>query len=376
MKKEILMEVSMKNENKLTNIQFSCLIFFPIFAFFSGIGTHNLINIAKVDAYISVLLSYIIGLIPLGLFLLIFNYKKDLDIKDKIKYLFGKPLGIVINYLIVVLLILASIVSFHGLSNFIISQLLTETPITTFMFLLSIILIYNVSLGIENIARVSIIFLGIIIGLTILSTLGVVPHFEMSNLKPFLENGINPPLKGGIILTLTNVIPIFILLTIPKEKIQNNKKTTKHIFFFYTLAFILIFITIFLTLSSLGIYLCDVYQYPEYTALKKISFFNFIDRIENLVYVKWFLSSVICLSLFIYYLRTTIKKSSKVILPTIICIALTYLSLNIFKNNTIYYNFILNIYPYINLLLLSIFIIIALNIIVRKIMKLDNLIKE
>lgn len=370
------MEVSMKNENKLTSIQFSCLIFFPIFAFFSGIGTHNLINIAKVDAYISVLLSYIMGLLPLGLFLLIFNYKKDLDIKDKIKYLFGKPLGIFINYLIIVLLILTAIVSFHGLSNFIISQLLTETPITTFMFLISLILIYNVSLGIENIARVSIIFLGIIISLTMLSTLGITPHFEASNLKPLLENGITPPLKGGLVLTLTNVIPIFLLLTVPKNKIHNNNKTTKHIFFFYTLAFIFIFTAIFLTLSSLGIYLCDVYQYPEYTALKKISFFNFIDRIENLIYVKWFLSSVITQALIIYYLKNTVKKSSKFILPTIICIILTYLSIKLFKNNTIYYNFIINIYPYVSLLLLIIFIIIGLNIIIRKIMKLDTLIEE
>lgn len=370
------MEVSMKNENKLTSIQFSCLVFFPIFAYFSGIGTLNLIKTAKVDAYISVLISYLIGLIPLGLFLLIFNYKKDLDIKDKIKYLFGNFLGTIINYLIVILLILAGIVSFHGLSNFIISQLLAETPITTFMFLLSLILIYNVSLGIENIARVSIIFLGIIIGLTMLSTLGVVPHFELSNLKPVLENGIIPPLKGGLTLTLTNVIPIFILLIIPKNKIHNNKKTNKHIFFFYTLAFIFIFSAILLTLSSLGIHLCDVFQYPEYTALKKISFFNFIDRIENLVYTKWFLSSVTTLALIIYYLKSTIKKSSKVILPTIICLIFIYLSIHIFTSNTTYYSFILNIYPYVNLLLLSIFIIVGLNIIIRKIMKLDTLIKE
>ena len=77
------------NKEKVNNISFSSLIVFPILALFSGIGTHNTIKIAEVDSYISVFLAYLMGFIPLLLFILIFNYKKDLNIVDKIKYLFG-----------------------------------------------------------------------------------------------------------------------------------------------------------------------------------------------------------------------------------------------------------------------------------------------
>lgn len=363
-------------KNKLTIAQFACLIVFPILALFSGIGTHNTIKIAETDSYISVFLAYLIGFIPLLLFILIFNYKKELNIVDKIKYLFGNTLGIIINWIINILILCIGFILLYNISNFAISQFLAETPLLVFMLLLGLVLIYNVSLGIENISRVAIIFLAIILVLTIISTTGILPNFEKSNIKPILEYGYINPLKGGVTLTLTNVIPIFILLIIPKNKIENNKKVNKALIISYTIAFILAFLAILLTIGALGIYLCDIYQYPEYTVLKKISLFNFLDRIENFIYIKWILSSVTCLSLIIYYLNTSIKKESKKLLPTIIVGIMIYLALKTFRNNTIFYSFILNIYPYIGLSLFIVFVIIGINIIIRKIIDYKNLINN
>ena len=360
------------NKKMVSNINFSSLIIFPILALFSGIGTHNTIKIANVDSYISVILAYIIGFIPIMLFLLIFNYKKDLNIVDKIKYLFGDVLGTFINYVIDILVLLIGVTLFFGINNFAISQFLAETPILVLMILIGLLIVYNVYFGIETISRVGIIFLFIIIFLTIISTSGIIPHFEISNIKPILENGIILPLKGGLTLILTNIVPVFVLLIIPKGMIRDNKKTNGTLILFYTLAFIFAFLAILLTVGSLGIYLCDIYQYPEYTVLKKISLFNFLDRIENFIYTKWILSSFCSLALIVYYLNITIKRESKKILPVIIVISMIYLSLTLFKNNTIFYNFILKIYPYICLLLLSIYFIIGINIIIRKIFKIDK----
>lgn len=357
------------NKEKLTSLQFSCLVCFPLLALFSGIGTHNIIKIAEVDSYISVLISYLLGAIPLLLFLAIFHYKKDLDIKDKINYLFGKYLGTIINYLINILVLAIGVILIYNISNFAISQFLAETPLLAFMLLLGVILIYNVSLGIENIGRVAIVFLTIICFLTIISTTGVLVDFEMSNIKPILEHGIKNPFMGGLSLTLTNVVPIFMLLIIPRNKVEKEAQINKHVILFYTLAFIFMFLAIFLTLGSLGIYLCDLYQYPEYTVLKKISLFGFLDRIENFIYIKWILNSIICLTLVIYYIQQSVKKSSTKLVPTIITGLLIFLSLWIFENNTIFYMVSLNIFPYICLLLFIIFIIIGLNILVRKLIE-------
>ena len=354
----------MKKSN-FTWIQFSSLIIFPILALFSGIGTSSVIQIAKVDASFSVLFSYFIGLLILLLFLYIFNYKKELNIKEKIIFLFGKYFGTFLNILINILIFMIGVVLIYNISNFAISQFLSETPLVVFMALLGILLVYNVSLGIENIARVSVIFFGIICFLTLISTFGILPDFDFSNLKPVLENGLQKPLEGGIILTLTNVTPIFTLLMIEKNKIKDEKKLNKSLFCFYTFAFFLAFLACLLTIGSLGIYLCQLYQYPEYTVLKKISLFDFIDRIENFIYIKWILSSFVCLSLILYYISHSIQKQSKKIIPTIVIALIIAVSLYLFKNNTIFYNFGFSIFPYLNLLLVIIFIIIGINIFIR-----------
>ena len=356
------------NNEKLSSLQFSCLTCFPMLALFNGIGTHNTIKIAQIDSYISVFMAFSIGFIPLLLFLFIFNFRKELDMKEKINYLFGNFFGTIINYLINILILVIGIVLIYNISNFAISQFLAETPLLVFMLLIGVLLIYNVSLGIENISRVAVVFLGIIIFLTIISTSGAITDFELSNIKPTLENGIFPPFKGSIILTVTNVIPIFLLLVVPKNKISDNSKTNKHIILFYILAFLFMFMAMLLTLGSLGIYLSNMYQYPEYTVLKKISLFNFLDRIENFIYIKWILSSVICLSLVIYYIQRSVKKNSTKSVPTLISLLIIFLSLYIFKNNTIFYMVILNIFPYICLLLFLIFVIVGINILIRKVL--------
>lgn len=360
------MEVAIMNKDKLTSLQFSCLICFPILAFFSGIGTYNIIKIAKVDAYLSTLFAYVFGLIAFLLFLYIFNYKPELNITQKNKYLFGTILGTIINYLINILILLIGVTLIYNISNFAISQFLSETPLLVFMTLFGVILIYNVHLGIENLSRVGIIFFSIVVLLTIISTLGNISNFESSNLKPFLEHGLTKPIQGGIILALTNIMPIFTLLIIEKNKITDKKKVTKRLFIFYSVAFLFAFLAIFLTLGSLGIQLSEIYQYPEYTVLKKISLFHFIDRIENFIYIKWILNSFVCLSLIIYYLTYSTQKKYKLRTPIIITIIIIYLSLTTFKNNTLFYYFSYSIFPYIGLLLFIIFIIIAINIFIRK----------
>lgn len=360
------------NKTKFTSFQFAILIIFPILSLFSGIGTYNIINIAMVDSWVSPLIGGILGVIVLLLFVYIFDYLPDKNIVEKNKVLFGKVLGTIINYIISGLFIMIGVVLIYNVSNFAVSQFLAETPLLVFMMLLGIVLIYNVSIGIENISRVGIIFFGIIIILTIISTFGVLPTVELSRIKPMLEYGIEKPIMGGIFIFIVNIVPIFALLIVEKDMLIDKKKTAKYLSIFYILGIIFIFMAIFLTISSLGIYLSLEYQYAEYTVLKKISLLNFIDRIENFIYIKWILSSLMFLSIIIYYISKNISKKSRFIVPAGVLGIIIYISLYLFKNNTIFYNFTANIFPYICLMLFIIFIIICINIFIRKLLGVYN----
>ena len=54
----------MKN-NKINSLQFGTLFSFTILSTLIGIGFNNVTRIAKVDSYISIIIAYIIGFIPL-----------------------------------------------------------------------------------------------------------------------------------------------------------------------------------------------------------------------------------------------------------------------------------------------------------------------
>ena len=355
------------NNKKISNLEFSILTTSPILSLYSGIGLYNIINKSNIDAYISILISIIWGLLYLVLFFIIFNYKPYISLPDKNIYLFGNYIGKIINIIINILLISICILPIYSISNFIVSQFLSETPIIIILILIFIVSFYNSSKGIETISRTAIVLFIIIILLGLINVFGLIPKFELNNLKPILASGINKPIITSIYFFLTNLVPIVTTLIIPKNNIVNNAKTNKYITVFLIIIIIFILIDTILTIGVLSEDLIKILPHPEYIVLKKISIFKFIDRIENIIYIKWILSVFIYFNLSIYYICNSInKKDKQILLPSIIITIVLIISKLLFKNNTEFKWYIRFIYPRINILLLIIIIIIAINIIIRK----------
>lgn len=358
------------NNQKISSLQFSCLLIYPILSLFSGSGFYDILKIAGLNSYLSIIIATILGIFILLLFLFIFNYKPDMAIYDKNIYLFGKILGNIINYLINILIIIIGVVSAYSISNFIVSQFLSETPIYIILLMLGFTTYYSVSKGIEVIARISVIFFIIIFLLTIISTLGLIPNFKLDNLKPVLEDGMKMPVIASLSFCLTNIVPIMIILIIPKNNIIDKEVCVKYIFIAYAISMLFTFLAVILTIGTLGIELLKIFPYPEYMVLKKISILGFIDRIENFIYIKWMLNDVVSISLIVYYICNSIKARDKQkLLPFVVILVILVLSQLLFKDNTEFKWFVKNIYPYLNLALLGIFVAIFINILVRKMIK-------
>ena len=60
---------------KITNLEFGSIIYFIIRAYFVGVSLNALLFISKQDNWISILFGIIIGIIPLLLYIYIFNYE-------------------------------------------------------------------------------------------------------------------------------------------------------------------------------------------------------------------------------------------------------------------------------------------------------------
>ena len=357
-------------KNKISNFEVFSIFVLSIVSSTIGLSLYMTIKIASIDSYIGVIIGTIIGIIPFLIFLLIFNYKKDKTIYDKNTYLFGNIFGNIINYLLTILFFVVASTLLFNLGNFIVSQYLVDTPLIYILIILGLILFYILNKGIEAISRISIIFVIIFILFFIFGSFTLTGEVKLDNLKPILEFGIYKPIIAGLINSLITTMPFFTILIIPKDNIRDKEKNTKYLIIGYIISSIILITISFLPCAILGKYLINLYQYPGYISLKKISLFKFIDRIENFLSFHWIISSIIAIVMSLYYVKSNIKKNdNNKILNIIICMLMVFLSYKLFKNNTVFNNYIYHVYPYILIGIFSIFVIASINIIIRKLLK-------
>ena len=338
--------------------EYSILTYFLTRCFFAGVAIHNLTYLARQDSWISVIIAFIVGIIPFLLFYALLNLEPNLNILDiTLKYC-GKVIGTIINFIFIISVIFHASIVLWNLSNFINSQFLFKTPILAISIIFMIPIIYTVSKGLKTIGRTStILFLTTII-IYFLSLFSLIGKVELSNIYPIFENGVIPVFDGALITFAYNVIAIYPLLIIPKNNISENNKLGKSLIKFYLYNFITMFIVIFLIITIFGAPLAILYQYPEFHILKTVNVANFFQRVESILAFQWLFDFAVGLMIFVYFIKTALKQTfslnNKFDKPLIfiISILIIYLSTIIFENNTIAYDFLGKTYKYVRVLIL------------------------
>ena len=329
------------------------------------------INILKEDveinSWLCVILSYIIGIIPLLFTIFIANYEPELNIFQKIKKIYGKYIGFIINMIIGIILFIIGINLLFNICDFVISQFLYHTPIIVSMILIISLAVYNNIKGINVISKVAFILIILEIILFITSFLSLMPEIDIDNFYPILRDNTDNIILVTFKIFSINTLPLLIILVIPKEQITNYYN--KSLIIAYIFSFIFSLLTIIETYGILGKYLVKIFEYPEYMLLKKISLFGFIQRIENIISAEWIIGSYIYISLIIYSISKSIfinKKEISKYIYILIGLLLIIMTKLIFENNTISVNFGINIFPYITGMLFPIYILIILGILFKK----------
>lgn len=347
---------------KINSIQF-CSIFI-IIILQSLFGLEGLNFITSNSSYLSIIICFILSLLLVFLFIYIFSFKKELSIDEKIKLLFNKKISFILNLFLIICFINISITIFYNLNNFINTEFLTNTPILIIGLLFSIVIIYINTKGLEVISRVSFIFLIFYFLFFLIGILSLINIINLNNFLPFNFNFYGT-YNNSLYIILNNILPIFLLLIIPKKRIIDHNKTNKYIIISYFISFLIILILVIYIIGILGINLTNFYQYPEYMIYKRINLFNFINRIENLLIIKYIFNYFISLSLITHYISKTITKKNNNYLYIIITLIPLLLSL-VFKNQTTFKNYIYYIVPITRLIILLIFILIGFKIILYK----------
>ena len=334
--------------------EFSVLGFFMMRCFYIGISIHNITYIAKQDSWISIIIAFIVGLIPLFMFYKLNDLEPNLTFHQLIKKYFGKFWGNAINIFFICTVIFHASIALWNLCNFVNSQFLFKTPVLAIAIFFMIPIVYTVNKGLKTIGRTGII-LFIISIIMFISFLSIFSKMDFSNLKPTFEGGIIPILDGALIEFSFCVLSYFPLLVVPKNNIVNNQKIMKTLLKVYLLSFFTTIIIMLAILTIFGSPLANLYQYPEFHLLKIINVANFFQRVESVLSFQWLFDFAVSLMVFIYFIKTSVQQlvnmEHKHDLLFILGIAavIIFLSSTIFVNDTIAYDFFGNIYKYIRL---------------------------
>ena len=115
-------------------------------------------------------------------------------------------------------------------------------------------------------------------------------YVEIDNLKPFFNTPILTILKDAFIYASYFVTPTFMMITVPNNRIYDSKNLNKTIVLFYIFCSIYFIILFTLIIGIFGIELSKLFYYPEFTLMKKINYFDFIQHIENILSAQWIYS--------------------------------------------------------------------------------------
>lgn len=296
------------NYKKITSLEIGILSTFLYKAFVLINGFNILININQSDSIISIIIGFLFGFIIVSLFLKAADTLPKLNIFEKNTVLFTKPISFIINGVLIITTIIFSSYNLYISSLFIRSALLNNVDILPISILFLCGCMYLASKGIQTLCKSSIISFLLFLIFELITIILTIPNVNSIKLLPLFTSPIPTTIYSSIIYLTISILPIFLLLMIPKESIKDNKKHNKYIRLSYIVTNIYIIFNFILVLSIINVRLASIIDYPELSILSKISVLNFFDRMEDILSFKFLLDLFITLSLSLIYIKEGINK--------------------------------------------------------------------
>ena len=294
--------------------EFNILNYLNSRALFMGIGLSKLLIQAHEYIWISLILGTIIGAILIHF------------VKFKMKK----------SILNVVICSILFVIGLNILINMISTMYLTEMPKLLVGIPIILLVMYILNKREVIIYRVANILFVLNIFLYVVAMLSLVSDFHLENFSYS-----NTPIQNVIF----SALEFALFSTLPTLITRDENTADISLVKTYIISAITMGTWFLLTYGILGANLVDIYRYPEYIILKKISIMNFLENIENIVSFVWLFDIII----FLLCNGNAIKKN--VDNPRLINILLPILLLiTAFINR--FYILILYIYKYSSIILL------------------------
>jgi spore germination protein KB len=261
-----------------------------------------IVSIAKQDAWITSILTLIIALGIMPLYIALGRRYPTMLFTEFTEEILGKWIGKLFSIIFLTFPLVAGSLTLYNIGDFIITQVMPETPIVPiYVFVLSVSL-FGVRLGLEVLARSGEILFPWVIALFSLLVLFLIKQISFDHFQPLFTTGIRPIFISTVhFLTFPFLDTVVFLMIFPYVKWTNKKRTPVYIG--TLIGGIFLIIIIFLCILVLGVNQTSTRLSPTYLLAKEINVTNFITRIEVIVAIIWFISIFFKLSILLFVLN-------------------------------------------------------------------------
>lgn len=302
--------------NKSNESNYLSLTHFFSKALFLGIGVSKILIDARESSIFALLLGSIMGVIILW-FISKLNYYNINGFKKVIMF---------------ILIFVLFIIGLDELTNLISSIYLIDSNTFFIMLPLLLVILYMNSKDITVNLKIANMLLFIFAGMVLISFFGLIPEIDVLNYLPLFNISFKKVLFAAFEFALFSTVPNILYGGIKHNFKSNN--FTKKLLVRYLLSNLFISIIIITTQGVMGIDLIELFKYPEYVVLKKISLLDFINNIENilsfcLIFVIYIFLSICSKELYDMCYETFKKKW---IYPVFLVVSLFFISNYIFDN--------------------------------------------
>ncbi|MDR0267138.1 endospore germination permease [Paenibacillus sp.] len=306
----------------------------------------------KEDAWISAIIGVGIGLLAVCLFTVVASLNPEMTLVEFNNKILGKMLGTVLSLLFVVYFLLGAAANIREIGDFMTTQIMPETPIQAIHIMFLCIVVMAVRLGLETFARAGEIFFPGFVLFFILFVLFLLPQVHIENIQPVFGEGFISILRGSIIPATFSPLELVVFFMIMPYVNQ-----PKHILRSFTMGALIggiaLILLILLTDLVLGAEATASKMYPSYNLAKKINIGQFLERIEAILSLMWFVTIFFKIVLFTYGITLGLSQIFKLkeykVLTMPCAVFIMVLSICIAPNIVYYTDAILWYWPFLDL---------------------------
>lgn len=256
-----------------------------------------LLNVAGRDGWISVLLATLV-LLPWGLLLLYINKKTNqTPMKDWLKQKIGKVGSSIFLFLVAISFLLLASFTISEALQWVKSTFLPDTPLILLLLLFTILCVFLITTSIQTIVITNVI---VLVGVVTFGFFAAFTNIQVKNyelLRPFLEHGFEPVIKG-MMYPASGIIELFLILFI-QHKVKGQIRFRHYI--------AMIFILTGLTLGPLigaitefGPTEAAKQRFPAYEEWGLVALGRFIEHLDFFSIYQWLTGTFIRVGLMLY----------------------------------------------------------------------------